>query len=124
MFHQDFYVDNHWQKLPPAWRSHFNELPPEQMCFLLNIEQKTPSRVECVWPLSLLALKQAFQQLCIARCPSPTVSLSYLVYSSHSTIWETSSRVPILIHICIIHSIIEYRIYVSSRKVHNASVNY
>uniref|UniRef100_A0A1I8Q3N7 Methyltransferase domain-containing protein n=1 Tax=Stomoxys calcitrans TaxID=35570 RepID=A0A1I8Q3N7_STOCA len=67
----DFYVDKHWDKLPHAWRKHFENMPPEQMCFLLedndDKSQATATKVNSVWPLSLLALKAAFQWLCIGR---------------------------------------------------------
>ncbi|XP_073847672.1 methyltransferase-like protein 25B [Musca autumnalis] len=65
----DFYVDDHWGKLPPSWRSYFEEVSPEQLCFLLSFDttQQATNKVNKVWPLTILALRQTFQQLCIDR---------------------------------------------------------
>ncbi|XP_075168374.1 methyltransferase-like protein 25B [Haematobia irritans] len=68
----DFYVDNHWEKLPKAWTLHFENLPPEQLCYLLD---DGSSSSKCTWPLSILALKAAMQKLCIERRRSNSVPL-------------------------------------------------
>ncbi|TMW39320.1 hypothetical protein DOY81_015600, partial [Sarcophaga bullata] len=61
----DFYVDDHWSKLPNSWRECFTSLPPEDLCFLLDSD--TNNAVNRVWPLSLLSLKRAFKELCVRR---------------------------------------------------------
>ncbi|XP_005182182.1 methyltransferase-like protein 25B [Musca domestica] len=63
----DFYVNDHWGKLPPAWRLYFEELPPEQLCYLLSSDSNQQTGTTKVWPLSILALKEAFKGLCIDR---------------------------------------------------------
>ncbi|XP_061392962.1 methyltransferase-like protein 25B [Musca vetustissima] len=63
----DFYVDDHWGKLPKAWRTYFEDLPPEELCYLLNTDSTKSTTTSRVWPLSILALKQAFKELCIDR---------------------------------------------------------
>ncbi|KAM7341958.1 methyltransferase-like protein 25B [Cochliomyia hominivorax] len=61
----DFYVEDHWSKLSSGWRNCFEYLPPEDLCFLLDTENK--EKCKRIWPLSLLALKKVFLDLCVKR---------------------------------------------------------
>ncbi|ALC42015.1 CG2906, partial [Drosophila busckii] len=59
----DFYVDNHWSKLPASWRQVLEQLPIEKLSELLQSQ----TNVSIVWPLELLALRQLLRTLCIGR---------------------------------------------------------
>lgn len=64
---QDFYVDNHWEKMPTSWSQALNNMSPEYLTdLLIPPEQKIE---QTIWPLSLLALRQALWRLCISRKP-------------------------------------------------------
>lgn len=67
-------MDDHWSKLPKAWRDCFEDLPPEDLCFLLETGESTRQTVNRVWPLGLLALKQIFRELCVKRQQNCKVS--------------------------------------------------
>ncbi|XP_050340929.1 methyltransferase-like protein 25B isoform X2 [Bactrocera neohumeralis] len=62
----DFYIDNHWNKLPESWRLHLEQLHPEELATLLNYN-KFSKQKHAVWPLSLLALRHLLLQLSIPR---------------------------------------------------------
>lgn len=68
---KDFYVDDHWSKLPSSWTTFFRHLPPEQMCFLLGEEpldqEPALNSSQYLWPLSLLSLRTLMKELCISR---------------------------------------------------------
>ncbi|XP_065368615.1 methyltransferase-like protein 25B [Calliphora vicina] len=63
----DFYVDDHWSKLPTLWRDCFQDLPPDHLSYLLDTSNADVQDVCRVWLLSLLALKKAFKELCVKR---------------------------------------------------------
>lgn len=54
-----------------SWRQHFEQLPVEQLCALLQVEADVAPAGETrvVWPLELLALRQVLRTLCISRTP-------------------------------------------------------
>ncbi|KAL9701725.1 hypothetical protein quinque_005166 [Culex quinquefasciatus] len=61
----DFYVDNHWDRLPASWNSCFEQLEISQLKSLLTVE---PKSTEChVWPLSILASRVLLGNLCLNR---------------------------------------------------------
>lgn len=62
---QDFFVDNHWSKLPESWIHTFENLPPEHLADLLIPNKFGNSGI--VWPLSLLSLRVLAQQISIDR---------------------------------------------------------
>lgn len=66
---KDFYVDNHWQKMPKSWIQTLEKISPEDLTdLLIPPDQKKPTE-KVVWPLSLLALRKELQRLCIPRKP-------------------------------------------------------
>lgn len=85
----DFYIDQHWEKLPKSWRIHLEELNPGELTTLLNYNKC--SKQNRVWPLSLLALRHLLLQLSIPRDQSTN--------SAELSI----SRSPVLSHIKLGH---------------------
>lgn len=63
---QDYYVDDHWNKMPNAWTKVFENIPPENLAELLTADQRDTHRL---WPLSLLAAQSLLHRLCIPREP-------------------------------------------------------
>ncbi|XP_001360648.4 protein RRNAD1 isoform X1 [Drosophila pseudoobscura] len=65
----DFYVDDHWSKLPDSWQHHLESIPMERFEALLYISdsEAAPKNTSIVWPLELLALRGALRNLCIGR---------------------------------------------------------
>ncbi|XP_058831009.1 methyltransferase-like protein 25B [Topomyia yanbarensis] len=61
----DFYVDNHWERLPPCWKSCFERLEIGKLKDLLLVDSRTENRN--VWPLSICALRVFFRQFCLSR---------------------------------------------------------
>lgn len=85
---QDFYVDDHWSKLPQSWRQQLEDLPLKQLSELLHHNDGV-ARV--LWPLELLALRQVLRSLCIGRSPTKQIDVGELVrhdstYSQLSTL--------------------------------------
>lgn len=62
---QDFYIDNHWEKMPNSWKETLANAMPEHLTDLLMPPERPSEKI--VWPLSLLALRKLLQQLCIPR---------------------------------------------------------
>uniref|UniRef100_W8B7A2 Protein RRNAD1 n=1 Tax=Ceratitis capitata TaxID=7213 RepID=W8B7A2_CERCA len=63
----DFYIENHWEKLPKSWQLHLENIRPEELSSLLNL-QNCGEQKDCnVWPLSLLALRRLLAELCVPR---------------------------------------------------------
>lgn len=67
---KDFYVDNHWEKMPKSWIEALTNVPPEHLSDLLI--PSNPNTEKIVWPLSLIALRKVLQRLCISRTPQLT----------------------------------------------------
>ncbi|XP_055609237.1 methyltransferase-like protein 25B [Uranotaenia lowii] len=61
----DFYVDDHWDLLPPSWQSCLENLDVRRLKDLLSDDPD--SRCETLWPLSMLAVRVLFQKLCLSR---------------------------------------------------------
>ncbi|KAH8416012.1 hypothetical protein KR222_006394 [Zaprionus bogoriensis] len=68
----DFYVDDHWSKLPLSWQRHFEQLPVEQLGELLLGD----AGARVVWPLELLALRAVLRTYCISRTPQPQLDVA------------------------------------------------
>ncbi|KAH8397313.1 hypothetical protein KR215_012295 [Drosophila sulfurigaster] len=65
----DFYVDNHWSKLPLSWQSQLEKLPVEVLAELLQSDDNELRSTRVAWPLELLALRQVLRTLNISRTP-------------------------------------------------------
>lgn len=63
---QDFYVDEHWNRLPSMWKSTLEKIEPEILADLFKLKSDTSSD-QIVWPLSLLCLRALIQKLSISR---------------------------------------------------------
>ncbi|XP_063221430.1 methyltransferase-like protein 25B [Bacillus rossius redtenbacheri] len=61
----DYFVDDHWAKLPSTWRETLNNVEPHELCGLLGSEPAQCHGV--VWPLSLLAFRAAGRTLVLPR---------------------------------------------------------
>ncbi|KAH8340072.1 hypothetical protein KR067_008001, partial [Drosophila pandora] len=61
----DFFLDDHWSKLPENWQLYFKDIPLEHLCELLQTEQTE----KLSWPQELLDLKRNLKELCISRTP-------------------------------------------------------
>ncbi|XP_055916823.1 methyltransferase-like protein 25B [Eupeodes corollae] len=59
----DFYVDNHWSKLPNSWQNHLEPLDPHDLANILSGNNESSS----VRPLSILCLMSLMKKLCISR---------------------------------------------------------
>ncbi|XP_037826330.1 protein RRNAD1-like, partial [Lucilia sericata] len=79
----DFMWYDHWSKLPTSWRDCFQHLPPEHLCFLLESNNYEGKNVNRLWPLSLLALKQAFKELCVKRQQNWRLNLPRAILLDH-----------------------------------------
>ncbi|XP_023165199.2 protein RRNAD1 isoform X2 [Drosophila hydei] len=71
----DFYVDDHWSKLPQSWRHHLEDLPVKQLSDLLQ-HRETVVTARVSWPLELLALRQVLRSLCIKRSPNKLIDVA------------------------------------------------
>ncbi|XP_047526616.1 methyltransferase-like protein 25B isoform X2 [Vanessa atalanta] len=61
----DFFVDNHWMKLPMSWQRCFGDMDPKDLGDIINGEKN-----KCILPLSFLALLKAITSLNIPRTGS------------------------------------------------------
>ncbi|XP_055625557.1 methyltransferase-like protein 25B [Toxorhynchites rutilus septentrionalis] len=61
----DFYVDNHWKRLPPCWQSFFDQLEIQNLKDLLTTDSQ-PSEAN-IWPLSILAIRAFLRSFCLPR---------------------------------------------------------
>ncbi|XP_047116896.1 methyltransferase-like protein 25B isoform X1 [Schistocerca piceifrons] len=62
----DYYVDKHWQKLPPSWQNTFKDVDPQELSSLIN-NQTNELRSKRPWPLSLLTLRYLLVKLQLSR---------------------------------------------------------
>ncbi|EDV59603.2 protein RRNAD1 isoform X1 [Drosophila erecta] len=62
----DFFIDNHWSKLPGNWQKHLESVPLENLGELLQNENHD---THLTWPLDLKDLQQELKKLCISRVP-------------------------------------------------------
>ncbi|XP_017073213.1 protein RRNAD1 isoform X2 [Drosophila eugracilis] len=62
----DFYLDDHWNKLPDVWQQHLENIPMEYLSELLQNEDQDH---QVKWPVELMVLQQELRKLCINRAP-------------------------------------------------------
>lgn len=63
---QDFYTEEHWNRLPLIWKSTLEKAKPEMLTDLFKLKSdKSPDQI--IWPLSLLCLRSLIQELGIPR---------------------------------------------------------
>lgn len=58
----DFYVEEHWKRLPPSWTQNFSSKNPEDFAELLS-----PEISNKIWPLSILCIKKIIENSSIPR---------------------------------------------------------
>lgn len=61
----DYYTEDHWNRLSPAWRSTFDKFDVKVLADLL--EQGTRPNTTIILPLSLLALRTCVHRLSVSR---------------------------------------------------------
>ncbi|PSN32724.1 Protein RRNAD1 [Blattella germanica] len=76
----DYFVCDHWEKLPPSWKKELANVEPHELVKFLEHKNSFPSS-ERVWPLSLLALHKISSQYSIPRRPIQleTIVNNYLI---------------------------------------------
>ena len=72
----DFFVEDHWSKIPENWKQFLNTATPEDLAFLidLNNEDSEPT-FNKVWPLEILALKATIKRYALNRTPISRLQL-------------------------------------------------
>lgn len=76
-YFKDFFVDDHWKKLPASWSHVLERVSPEDLTLFISrqpIESTQLAANNIVWPLSLLALKTVSQHITVDRRPISFVS--------------------------------------------------
>ncbi|KAH8365221.1 hypothetical protein KR084_006267 [Drosophila pseudotakahashii] len=68
----DFFLDDHWSKLPETWLARLENIPLETLADLLEDHDH-----QLNWPVDLMDLKQELQQLCVDRAPRNKVENSF-----------------------------------------------
>ncbi|XP_034652857.1 protein RRNAD1 isoform X1 [Drosophila subobscura] len=65
----DFYVDDHWSKLPASWQHQLEGIPLEMFEALLQTDdcESGPKNTSIVWPLEVLVLREVLRSHCISR---------------------------------------------------------
>lgn len=71
---QDFFVDDHWNKLPLAWRNAFYNMNPQALGDIMNGKLSN-----CVLPLSFLALVKTVDVLSIPRTGKKLCNINHEV---------------------------------------------
>ncbi|KAG5887848.1 hypothetical protein JTB14_005614 [Gonioctena quinquepunctata] len=70
----DYYLEDHWNKLPKSWQEHFTNITCEQLSELLDFSTKTTSLKYKLYPLSMLCLRELIIRNTLPR--NETVVLS------------------------------------------------
>ena len=71
----DFFVDDHWSKIPNNLKTFLDQATPEDLANLIELEvdnKKYPEKninSKVVWPLEILALKAAIKTFSLKRTP-------------------------------------------------------
>ncbi|XP_055536887.1 methyltransferase-like protein 25B [Wyeomyia smithii] len=78
----DFYVDNHWDRLPLCWRSCFERVDIQELRALLTADSNTEQHT--LWPLSILALRVLLQRLCLSRASHQQPDIEFGTEQQHS----------------------------------------
>lgn len=81
-FFQDFFTENHIQKLPRSWTEQLQRIPPEELGYLMDLKVQ---KQQCVWPLSLLSLRCILQYVSLPRDPDESCAMYYLNNKSERT---------------------------------------
>ena len=64
----DFFIDDHWERLPESWRETLGSLSPSQLGrWLDNSQEPPPAGRGQPWPLALLALRKSINTLAVDR---------------------------------------------------------
>lgn len=66
IFLQDFYTEDHWNRLPLMWKSTLDNIQPETLTDLFKLRSDT-SQDQIIWPLALLCMRSMIQELSISR---------------------------------------------------------
>lgn len=87
---QDFYIDDHWNRLPVSWKSALEIAEPEILTDLFK-QSSDASSDQIVWPLSLLCLRSLIRKLSISRySQSFDGEVSWMfVLSDHKLIFQS-----------------------------------
>ncbi|KAI8036812.1 methyltransferase-like protein 25B isoform X1 [Drosophila gunungcola] len=70
----DFYLDDHWSKLPENWQADLENIPLENLAELLVDENHD---LQVKWPEELVELQHELQKLCISRAPKNKAENSF-----------------------------------------------
>nr|XP_023012369.1 protein RRNAD1 [Leptinotarsa decemlineata] len=54
----DYYLENHWEKLPKSWQNHFSDIEMKPLSQFLNFSIPTRSLEDKIYPLALLCLRE------------------------------------------------------------------
>lgn len=66
----DFFVDEHWSKLPSSWKSFLDRATPDDLAFLIDLQNdEIAHSITHVWPLEILALKASIKTYSLKRNP-------------------------------------------------------
>ena len=65
----DFFVDDHWSLISEKWRDLIDNLTPEDLAFLIDLESEVSVTFDKVWPLEILALKASIKAYSLKRTP-------------------------------------------------------
>ncbi|XP_016957699.1 methyltransferase-like protein 25B isoform X1 [Drosophila biarmipes] len=69
----DFFLDDHWSKLPENWQQHLENIPLDNLEDLLQNEDHD---MQLNWPLDLMDLWHELRKLCIGRAPKKQIENS------------------------------------------------
>ena len=86
----DFFVDNHWSILSQKWKDIIDDLRPEDLAFMIDLENDAETEtvvLDKVWPLEILALKASIKAYSLKRTPWKRSQLaeSLLLKDNNST---------------------------------------
>ena len=65
----DFFVDDHWSKIPNNLKNFIDQATPEDLAYLIEVGDKNNETNSKVWPLEILALKTAIKTFSLKRTP-------------------------------------------------------
>lgn len=87
----DFFVDCHWEQIPESWKSFLNHLKPEDLAFLIDLnDEEKDYKMNRVWPLEFLALKASIKTYSLARQPWTKACLVKSFFKTREDLsWKT-----------------------------------
>ena len=72
----DFFVEDHWSKIPENWRQFLNAASHEDLAFLIDLnDENFEPTFNKVWPLEVLALKATIKRYALNRAPISRLQL-------------------------------------------------